>query len=597
MEHQYTKIIEKYTALRKKGEPLFYALGVAKFLLLAAFIGACVWCFRADFAVPALVSAGASLLLSIVLWIAHARVHKRLDFYTQTAEAAQRYLQRISGDWVTFEDCGAEFADAEHPYCADLDIAGKKSLFQLLNVTHTRHGRLRFAADLLRADYTPAQITARQAAVAELARQSDFLCRFQCTSAPIGTDESIENAIRALQDSEPFLRSSLLCSALLWLPAVTVTLAALSAALPQNRPLSLASKALMAAQGLLWLAGIRKQNRYLSGVSGVPTVFSRYADLIALTVQTEFDAPLLRELRQSVAEASKAVRALDSIVSKTQVKGNALLYFILNVLLLWDYRCAIRLSRWKKRYAAQCETWFLRLGEMESLMSLAGLPNVCETTCMPAVVEGSARIKALQIGHPLLKNSLRVGNDFSMTDLPEIDIISGSNMSGKTTFLRTVGINLALLRAGGAVCARELRSGLFSPVTSMRIADDLSEGVSTFYYELRRVAKIIELARKERDGGSAQLYFLIDEIFRGTNSEDRLSGANAVLRELEACGAGGMITTHDLALCDLAQTENAMCNYSFCESYEGEEMHFDYQLRTGKSTSTNARFLMRQIGI
>ena len=285
-----------------------------------------------------------------------------------------------------------------------------------------------------------------------------------------------------------------------------------------------------------------------------------------------------------------AIAELEKIMQRINIRYNILLYFIFNTFLLWDYECAFSLEKWKQKYAQQAKQWFHSLAEFESLLSFSNLPNINEHMCIPISSSEQRNIyQAEDLGHPLLPNEGRVYNDAKIDE--KILIISGSNMSGKTTFLRTMGVNLVLAQAGSAVCASTMSFSLFKIATSMRIADDLSSGVSTFYAELKKIKTIIEVCRNHKN-----TLFLIDEIFRGTNSVDRLEGAKAVVMNLNELGAVGLITTHDLELCKLSETANFL-NFSFSEYYENNEIKFDYKIKEGESTTTNAKYLMEMMGI
>ncbi len=248
------------------------------------------------------------------------------------------------------------------------------------------------------------------------------------------------------------------------------------------------------------------------------------------------------------------------------------------------------LDEWKRKYADISEQWFLALGDLESLMSFANLARVCNNITLPIVLSKNKAIQANKMGQPLLTNDNRINNDIAFNN--SIFIISGSNMSGKTTFMRTVGINLVLAQCGSFVCAEQMSFSPMKIMTSMRIADDLNEGISTFYAELNRIKGIIELASKQSD-----MLFLIDEIFRGTNSVDRLSGAKAVISKLNDSGVVGIITTHDLELCELTSQFMRIKNFSFSEYYQDKKIHFDYKIKMGKSCTTNAKYLMELVGI
>jgi len=246
------------------------------------------------------------------------------------------------------------------------------------------------------------------------------------------------------------------------------------------------------------------------------------------------------------------------------------------------------LEEWKEKYSKLSEDWFLKIGELESLISFANLPNACSNMSTPIYTDDKNIIKAEEIGHPLLPNDKRISNDMAIDD--NILIISGSNMSGKTTFLRTVGINLCLAKAGSLVCANKFTFSNLNILTSMRITDDLNEGISSFYAELKRIKLIVDEAKKNQD-----ILFLIDEIFKGTNSIDRLYGAKTVISKLSGLNTIGLISTHDLELCSLANSR--IKNYSFSERYADNKIYFDYKIKEGKSETTNAKYLMEIIGL
>ncbi len=222
-------------------------------------------------------------------------------------------------------------------------------------------------------------------------------------------------------------------------------------------------------------------------------------------------------------------------------------------------------------------------------MSLAVLIHIDENVTLPTINPRGAKIEAQELGHPLINRDVRVNNDLSMKE--NIFIITGSNMSGKTTFLRTIGINLVLAYVGAPVFSKKMECSLLDIYTSMRITDDLKNGISTFYGELIRIKEIIEGGKNNKN-----MIFLIDEIFRGTNSKDRITGAEAVIKNLSKAGVIGALTTHDLELCSLSE-HSGIKNYHFSEYYKENKIYFDYKLKVGRSNTTNAKYLMRIVGI
>jgi len=336
-----------------------------------------------------------------------------------------------------------------------------------------------------------------------------------------------------------------------------------------------------------------KTAKYFEDVSHLSYNLDEYSEVVNALQNQNFKSEKLVEIQKCLVNAENsaalAIKELGQIASRVNLRRNMIAWVVLNITLLWDLTTAIRFEAWKQKYAQHAQSWFISLGEFESLLSFSHLPNVINKACVP-MVAGNKAICAKELGHPLITNENRVSNNVACKN--NIFIISGSNMSGKTTLLRSVGINLILACAGSFVCAKEMNFSQLKIMTSMRIADDLSEGISTFYAELKRIKGIIELARQ-----APQMMFLIDEIFRGTNSVDRLIGAKTVLEKLDELSVIGMITTHDLELCNMSNDYPRIENYSFSERYTESEIHFDYKMKKGVSTTTNAKYLMKMMDI
>jgi DNA mismatch repair ATPase MutS len=288
--------------------------------------------------------------------------------------------------------------------------------------------------------------------------------------------------------------------------------------------------------------------------------------------------------------ATNSIKKLEHIAEAIDVRYNIISYGLFNFLLLWDYHCVFALEAWKKQHGKLLKRWLLAIAYFEAAASLANISRLNPTWNFPVLTDRLG-FAGKQIGHPLLDANERVGNDFTLNK--GLGIITGSNMSGKTTMLRTVGINLVLAYAGAPVCAEKLDCSVMHIMTSMRISDDLGNGISTFYAELLRIKKIIQQANIKQP-----MIFLIDEIFRGTNSNDRITGALSVLRNLNKDWVIGLISTHDFELCGLEQEAGIeAANYHFLESYQAGEIQFDYKIRQGRCYSTNARYLMKMVGI
>ena len=609
LSNVFIEKIAKYKKELKNEDKLFRNIGYIKIILVIMLGVALYYEIVNQFEVLFRVVLAAIFLILVLFWIYHIKIKDKIDYLKRLIALNEKQLHRIEGKWTDFEDLGLEFVDMEHPYGCDLDIVGKGSLFQFLNATETWHGRQAFSNDLLSPKYSTSQIYKRQEAVKELSNKIDFSNGILFHLGKIGLDPTTPDLNESLKDDTPFLRSTSLRIFLKGIPLITLSFIGINLVFSSNTLLILLAF-FAGLQVLAWIMGFLKTPNYLKVMASLPYKIGIYTTVIEHLVNEKFSSDELVEISEQLKNAGKGVKELSKIASRISIKHNPFLYFFLNIALLWDYQSAFALERWKQKYSISSEEWFLAVGKVESLLSLSHLSQVCVGVSLPTFNESERTIFAKELGHPLLLNEKRVTNDFDFQE--NIVIISGSNMSGKTTFLRTVGINLVLAKAGGFVCAKEMNSSLLNVITSMRVTDDLSEGISTFYAELKRIKGIIDSTEDQPN-----LLFLIDEIFRGTNSKDRLLGAKTVINKLRSLKAVGLISTHDLELCQLADINDerqvevfpisdsvednekgtSIKNNHFSEYYKDNRIYFDYQLKEGSSTTSNARFLMEMVGI
>ncbi|MCL2565091.1 MAG: hypothetical protein FWE24_04685 [Defluviitaleaceae bacterium] len=528
--------------------------------------------------------------LYILLSVIQIKTEKRIEENRIKQKIHQDYLDRMDGAWHSFTDKGEEFVKKDHKYTSDIDVFGDNSIFQYLNTTKTWHGRQKFAKDLREANFGTEELKNRQKAVWELSPTKNFTVDFQFYGSKIRFKGEILELINILKGSGKKSISSIY-SYLLLLPVFS-TAFILAVFFTGLSEFYIPAALLLFTHIALWVFCTVKLSGNLKKITGTGYRIGEYSELFAMMERKTVESPILKDIKSKVKSdkgivASEAIKKLDRVIMLIDMRRSGMVYFALNIFFLWDFICIYFLRSWQAEYGGYVEGWFEAIGEMESLLSFANLSFVEENCCIPEIVEENL-IEAKELGHPLINLSNRVNNNVKLDK--EIFIISGSNMSGKTTFLRTVGVNMVLGLGGGYVCAKELKMPNIGISTSMRVVDDLSEGVSTFYAELKRVKNIIN------DCKGKKTLFLIDEMFRGTNSKDRLEGALAVIKNLESEDSIGLVTTHDLALCDLADNERIK-NYNFSEKYENDEIIFNYILNIGKSESTNAKFLMNKLGI
>jgi DNA mismatch repair ATPase MutS len=524
--------------------------------------------------------------------IYHSIIKDKLKLSKEIIRVNQDYLSRIDGNWIEFQDIGKEFIDKKHRYSFDLDIVGEKSLFQLINITNTWTGRTKLVNALLNPKYSKAEIELRQEAVQELSTKLDFIQNMQVVS--FKHKEELQNPDKLIEYAkakEESVKSKDIKDLIYLIPVITIPIA-IAIIIFKIKTIYLLIPVMIIIQAILWLIGFGKNNEVLGSVSSFKRTLETYVNILKILEKEKFQSKKLQDLKSILFNESDssilAIKELDKISEKINLRYNNTLNLVLNLVVLWDYECVFLLEKWKKQYGLKVEKWIEAIGEIEALMSLSVLMQISENTSFPWINNSNPKVKAKTLGHPLINSDEIVPNDVEMDN--SIFIITGSNMSGKTTFLRTLGINLVLAYSGAPVYAKEMECSILDIFTSMRITDDLRNGVSTFYAELLRIKDIIDYGKNNK------MIFLIDEIFRGTNSLDRILGAKNVLLNLEKLGAIGAITTHDLELCKL-DIYNRIKNYNFSEEYKDNKINFDYKIKEGKSNSTNAKYLMNLVGI
>jgi hypothetical protein len=585
------------------------AIGVVRLALAACALGilvGVVWLGlpRAAWAgVPACVVAFAALV------VLHARVHAAKDRATAALRFHTRGLDRLDGRWTHFAEAGERFGHEDHLYADDLDIFGRASLFQLLDATETRFGEERLAGWLAGRDRPafPDGLRARQQAVKELAGRIEFREQLSALGALLGTEKPDVSPFVAWAEQAPKPFGGVTTLVARALPAGTVALMIASGALDVPNAYWLA---LLVVSVALQLALRAKTQGVVEVASSRERGLARYADMIAHAQGTSFDAPLLDalagRLRAGVL-ATRAMAQLSRIVAFLDARQNEVFRFVIGPVLMWDLNCAIALDRWRARAGKHVREWFDALGEMEALASLAGFafdrlegteghraprtPAEPDDHAWPELAEVPT-FEAVGLGHPLIAQSKRVANDVALGRPGHALVVTGSNMSGKSTLLRAIGINAVLAASGAPVCAERMTIGPVEVVTSMRVRDSLEEGVSRFYAELKKLKVVVDHAR------APGVLFLLDEILHGTNSRERLIGARAIVRELLARGAMGAVSTHDLAIADLErELAGRVKNVHFEEQVDGDTMTFDYKLRAGVVHSSNALRLMKMVGL
>jgi len=507
----------------------------------------------------------------------------------------ERGLARLEDRWIGTGRTGDQFRDASHPGADDLDLFGRGSLFELLSLARTRPGE-RAIASWLTAAAESAIVTKRQAGVRELTTALDL--REQLSLAPgLSGDAVHEPELLAWAEAPPALSPRWLRFAALALTGFTLA-SLVSWYVTGVETLFYVA---IAAQSAFALPYARKVERLLHVASGPARELSALSQALALLERESFTSePLVAlqtELRQSGVRSSVAIARLRRLSEMHDWQHN-LIFIGVALLLMWSTHLAWALEAWRRRYGLHVRVWLRVVGDFEALASLSAYAYEHPADPFPELLPldesaGTGRFEGLGLGHPLVPAARMTRNDVRLGPGCQLLVVSGSNMSGKSTLLRTVGVNVVLAQAGAPVRAQSLRLSPLAVGATLRIQDSLQEGRSRFYAEISRISLLATMAASR-----PPLLFLLDELFHGTNSHDRLVGAAGVLRTLLDRGAIGLVTTHDLALTAIVDALGPRAaNVHFEDSFDGQDMHFDYLMKPGPVTKSNALALMRAVGL
>ncbi len=559
--------------------------------LLAAFM---LWYFW---------SGGAAAIFGIVfiaivpfLWLMklQGKADEQFSYNQQLATINTLETRALNGQFEGFAT-GKEFLNPAHPYALDLDLFGDGSLFQWLNRTVCPQGSETLADWLTNPTIDRQDILQRQEAIKELAPLLDVRQDFQAYGMMSPEKSNARQQLNTwLQEPEWFLkRIDVRVLTILGPLAVVGSIVATS--------VGVLSAELTAAIffGMLAYAGayFKKVSQVMDQVSGRHDLLKKYARLLSIIEQHQFKSALLQQLQQRIVTgkepASAYFRSLSRITDSLESRRNLPGYIITNGLAQWDLQNALRLERWKKQHRSALAQWFEVAGEFDALLSLANLHYNKPNFAFPTPETNDFQLEAIELGHPLLNDNERITNNLSIPTSGYIILITGANMAGKSTFLRAVGINMALACAGAPVCAQNFRFVPMEMYTSMRTTDSLQKHESYFFAELKRLQSIV----KDLEAGKKYL-ILLDEILKGTNSTDQHLGSEALIERLLALGASGMVATHDLELGELeARHPGHVRNQCFEIVIDGNQMHFDYKLHNGITQNFNASLLMKNMGI
>jgi hypothetical protein len=552
-------------------------------------------------ALPPFIVAGLLLLAFVASYAVHSAIDRREGRFARLVALNTEGLHRLDRNWATLplRQPAGEITD---PLALDLDLIGHASLTHLLNTAHTPIGQATLQRWLL-IPATAQTATQRQRAVAELADLVDLRDELAVQGSTTGDLQRPYEGFLRWAEAEPSLSNR---PALLWLSRLLplLTIAAIVAQVAGWIAWPLWAIGVF-LNGVLTFTVGRRVDELVDQVASRQRIFRAYADLFGLITRHEFSAPALQRLKRDLAAGTLRADEEMRRLSRIMVLADIRLWFfflVIQLLTLWNFHVLWLFERWQRDAGRHARRWLDVLGEFEALAALATLRHDHPNWSFPTfVADRDPVLSAAQLGHPLLPPHRAVRNDVSVGPPGTFLLVTGSNMSGKSTLLRALGVNVVLAQAGGPVCAADLRLPPITLATSMRVQDSLEQGVSYFMAELQRLKLVVDAAQRTQTAGDRTLLFLLDEILHGTNTAERQIAARQIIRHLLSLNAIGAVSTHDLTLADSADIHHAAQMVHFTEAWtrgaHGPAMSFDYRLRPGLATSTNALKLMELVGL
>lgn len=524
----------------------------------------------------------------------HNRFFIRKEWLETQARIIQEELQALSGDYSSFED-GKEYVNPEHPYSFDLDIFGRRSLFQSINRTCTFFGKVRLAEWLQNHLHEKTSIEKRQEMVREISEHTLFREQFRVAGLVHHGQSPDAEKIQAWSQSPAQYLHAGWVKAFIWgVPVINSLLLITSLA----EWTSFSWLGLSFGIFLVLSFGIIKRAIYIQETYGKQLKsLNGYARLIALAKAEDWKSAGMQELMERFnlngQSPIQALQQLSKELDRLDLRNNQFLYVLLEGSIFFQLQEIVRIERWKVRYGQHINEWLETVGELDALCSLGTFAYNHPQYTYPELTEKPFCFLATQMGHPLMPASQCVKNDATIPSRPFFLIITGANMAGKSTYLRTIGVNYLLACIGAPVCCEKLKLHPNQLITSLRTSDSLSDNESYFFAELKRLKRIIDLLNQGQ-----QLFIILDEILKGTNSMDKQKGSFDLIRQFMQLKANGIIATHDLLLGSLIkQFPEEIRNYCFEADIKENELTFSYKLREGVAQNMNACFLMKKMGI
>lgn len=530
---------------------------------------------------------GSILLVSfIVLVIIHKKVTNKIKRYDNYLTIIKEYEDRTNDNWKSFKETGIEFIDINKDLFYDLDIVGNNSLFQLVNVAKSIGGKRNLANEFNKVNLTEKEILNRQTTVKELTENFDFNIDFQ--ECLLSYKHIQQNDFSKLTKKLNVNKSSNLFSFILNILFSLISITTLILSLTNVINVSIFLICFLFNFFFSYIVIIVNKQDY-NPISDCSRKLSNLKPLFDLVNNTSFDSEELIKLQKDINEGKESIDKLANLSSLDSLRVNFISNFIINGLFPLN---SLILSNYKKvitdESVNKMNLSIKAIEQLEMLLSLTTIKLIKENSVTP-IYTNNTKIDVQDIKHPMLNENVCIANDFISND--DINIITGSNMSGKSSFMKTIAVNLILANCGSNVCATSFTFTFLRMFTSIKVSDDINKNISTFYGELLRIKNIIDYSKEI----TYPMIVFIDEIFKGTNYNDRIFGAKEIIKLLSTLNCIVIISTHDFELCQI--DNKSIYNYHFEERYENGNIIFDYKLLKEQCKTTNARFLMNSIGL
>ena len=536
-----------------------------------------------------------SLLVAIVFFFLikkNSQLDKRKRRFTVLKKITEDELLALKYSFTHFPN-GKEFLDTDHFFSYDLDLFGDGSLFQFVNRTATQSGKQKLAGWFMNPPFQKSEILKKQQAIKELSEMPDWRLQFRADGQLFEETEQMSREIRSWSEMELTLQNSTRTK---WLINIIPSLTLLSIVPAVLGITNLFIWVMVLLQWAILFFYGKRVNEYFRFFGRRSDLLEKYMQLLNNVENINFQSEYLQKLHQKITSpdsASHIFQQLKSRVKEFEYRGNIIVGLILNSVFLWDVRCVYKLWKWHQEHHRELTDWLEVIAETDALISLANFTKNNSGLTFPEIRDEEFTFQATKLGHPLLHPEKRVCNEFKISGWSKVAIITGANMAGKSTFLRTVGVNLVLARMGAPVCAEEL---VFTPIdiyTNMRTTDSLLKDESYFFAELKRIKGVLERLQK-----GESIFVILDEMLKGTNSIDKLNGSQELIRKLVQLQSVSLIATHDLKLSEMEQEfPDKVNNLCFEIRIENDELVFDYKLSEGVTQTMNATFLMKKMGI